>query len=251
MASGEASVRVVSTVLEESQRAIKAVTTSLLKLEATPSQAPEFLSNSFIHLVPEPDQSLQSFLEDLIYLNQCAVPKMFVSLSVGTAMLEVADASFWARLRSVLIDAEFRIEERTIGYLVALYPTYERLIEPNHYAFRDAQGSHYIFAITLFMTLIGKSLMSVNFAPWMRRRRMSFAGPLSIPITDELLEKMCPSIQVAQAFNEEVRSLWTIRREFFIEIWNQSGKPSLLGRGFQVTLTLLRYAETTICLQYG
>lgn len=104
-------------------------------------------------------------------------------------------------------DAEFRIEDIEIPDLVLLFPSYDGLIDPNHRAFGECIRSHYVFGLSLYLTIIGKNLTTANYKHWMKRRRASLASPLGLPHDDPKLLLFEPTIQVCQHFNREVRGL--------------------------------------------
>lgn len=224
---------------------IKPVTESLLECDVDISPPPAFLSNTFYHIIQSPTHTDKTFFEDLVYLLKCVDPVPGVTLSIAVALMETVDKASWKRMSTELIDAEFRFEDVEIDTLILYFPPYNNLIDPTREAFRHCIGSHYVYGFSLLMTIIGKYLHTANYRPWLTKRRSSFANPLSLPKDDPKLLLFEPTIQTCQAFNREARGLWQIRRQFFCEVWSQAKGSSLLARGLQVTLVLLKYAEFT------
>ena len=104
-----------------------------------------------------------------------------------------------------LISASFVVEDIKIADLVLVYPSYDNLIDATHSAFADCIGSQYIFGISLFMTMIGKHLVTNNYLHWMKRRRSSFAQPLGLPADDPKLTLFIPTIRFANTFTERLK----------------------------------------------
>ncbi|KAG8266817.1 hypothetical protein J6590_062952 [Homalodisca vitripennis] len=165
------------------------------------------------------------------------------SLMLTTALMSCANSRFNDEIVTQLTACSAEINRIDLETFQTLFDGYSNINLRDLSFFDGMEAPHYVYALSLILTLIGKSLDNRNFTPWMERRIRSFAQPLGLAIDDPLLSALQPCIEFCQRFYAEVKVFWKIRRLFFMNINSMASRSDLLASGTKITKALLGGAE--------
>ncbi|CAH0389730.1 unnamed protein product [Bemisia tabaci] len=168
---------------------------------------------------------------------------METSLSIGLALIGCIDLKFYDDVANLLKREQINLVPLSIQDFV---DKHYFTVKWNHLAdYVDMNPRHCMYVTALLLNLIGKTLNSTNYAPWMDRRTNSYGTAIGFDRDTTDLVKYQPSQEFPCKYNAEVRARWQIRRRCFIEAWVLSTKPGPIGTAASTVLVLLRGAELT------
>lgn len=180
----------------------------------------------------------------LINLMVLGKTKRGTSLMIAAALVGICDSNFTTGLMGILTSQNTNIQVCNLDEFVEIFGL--TTTKHNQIAnLRDLSAAHYVLSLCFLMNLLGKNISSVNYPEWKQRRLRSYAAPLMLTPNDPLNFKVVPPLDFAMKFYSEVRSMWQVRRRFFIECIALSRQPGLLGVGLSISANLLRGAEMT------
>ncbi|CAH0388508.1 unnamed protein product [Bemisia tabaci] len=194
-------------------------------------------------IVKEKEVSLQTHFKQLLKLCTADETGTESSLSIGLAIIGCVDLLFYEDVHSLLTKEAVRMVPLSIQDFVEEHKFTVKWTEVGEYVHMNPR--HCIYVVSLMLNLIGKTLNSANYVPWMDRRSHSYGAALGFDRDSTELIKYQPSLEFCKKFNAEVRARWQLRRRCFIEAWVLSMKPGPIGIAAATVLVLLRGAELT------
>lgn len=164
-------------------------------------------------------------------------------ITLTAALVGCANKSFYRALQTTLRQCNIHVRYTDIDTYAGMSEEYREANLDDLSKFDQMNTSHFIFAMCIVLNLLGKQITPSFLSKWMGNRCRSYASPLGLPEGDYLMSELCPSGVFCQRVYSDLKAFPSVRRLFFMNIYNISGRSDLLGQGLNVTLTLLRFAE--------
>lgn len=172
--------------------------------------------------------NLHTHYKQLLRLYTSEETGMETSLSIRLALIGCIDLKFYDDVANLLKREQINLVPLSIQDFIDKHNFTVKWNDLTDYV--DMNPRHCMYVTALLLNLIGKTLNSTNYAPWMDRRTDSYGTAVGFDRDTTDLVKYQPSQEFPCKYNAEIRARWQIRRRCFIEAWVLSTKPGPIGR---------------------